>query len=258
VIPLKSGIFNKSVLYILIASSAMSLSSCGLFGSGGDDTDPPISAPTPPPVQVDDPLRVTTEPSDKWTAPEDSKDTAKAPEDSTTLPETTVPEVTTAPGTEPPAVTTAPETEAPLPDGRNMSLSGRINPKDSNNLELHLEWTATQKADSPYATVTVKVYLDSYDIYVGLRDNCIFSINGEEKTFSTDMVSIKSEKLSSTLLYTDVTEILSPKGEKIDVPVFASFYFGNMYGSKKFDWLNVSGTITLKDTNSYSPENPVS
>jgi len=255
VIPLKSGIFNKSVLYILIASSAVSLSSCGLFGSGGDDTDPPISAPTPPSAQLDDPLRVTTEPIDgKWTVEEDTK----APIDFTTLPETTIPEVTTAPETTMPIVTTAPETEEPLPEGRNMSLSGRINPKDSNNLELHLEWTATQKADSPYATVTVKVYLDSYDIYVGLRDNCVFSINGVDKTFSTDMVSIKSEKLSSTLIYTDVSEILSPKGEKIDVPVSASYYFGNIYGSKKYDWLSVSGTITLKDTNSYVPETPVS
>nr|MBQ4318763.1 hypothetical protein [Clostridia bacterium] len=152
-------------------------------------------------------------------------------------------------------------TEPPVEDvnyeGRNMSLSGRINPTDSNNIELHLEWTATQKADSPYATVTVKVFLDCYDIYINSRDNSVISINGEEKTFPTKIISINNNKLNSVELHSESVQILSPLGETVEVPVSAMFYFGGKYGSKTFDWLKVSGTITLKDTSSLVPEKPV-
>ena len=240
------NIFNKISLYILLASTVISFASCGMFGSGGDETDPPISVPKFMPD--DDPLRVTTEPDKTW---EPIETETKAPE--TKAPET-LPPVTTAP------VTKAPETTAPVTviKGRNLSLSGRINPKDSNNIELHIEWTATQKADSPTASVTVKVFLDSYEVYIGARDNCKIILDGDTETFKTGVISRKSSAFQSSMIYSNTYEVLSPAGETVELPVSAEFFFGGKYGSKYFDWIKVDGTITLKDSNSRVPQTPTS
>jgi len=243
------NLFNKSALYIILISTAVSLASCGMFGSNNNETDPPIQVPQFTPD--DDPLRVATEPEATTKEPE-----VITPEDTKT------PEVKPGPAvTKPPVITTAPETTTepvPVIRGRNLSLSGRINPKESNNIELHIEWTATQKADSPNATVTVKVFLDSYEVYIGARDNSKIILNGDTETFNTGIISRKSEKFQSSMIFSNTYEILSPAGETVTLPVSAEYFFGGKYGSKYFDWIKVDGTITLKDANSRVPQAPTS
>ena len=247
--------FNKAALYILPFTLAFSLASCGLFGSGNNETDPPIQVPQFTPD--DDPLRVTTEPDSSWNSPETIGGKETTAPDVVVKPPvvTTAPPVTLPPVTNPPETTTAP---APVIQGRNLSLSGRINPKDSNNIELHIEWTATQKADSPMATLTVKVFLDSYEVYIGARDNSKITLNGKTEVFNTGIISRKSEKFQSSMIYSGTYEVLSPAGETIELPVSAEYFFGGKYGSKYFDWIRVDGTITLKDTNSRVPQAPTS
>ena len=229
---------------MLLVALSLSFASC-------DKAETPNNTPivvTPFAPSEDDPLRVTD------TKP---KETEAAVTTSETIPETTKAEVTTEPETTAPVTEPEPVDPAAGVTGRNLSMSGRINPKGSQNLEIHLEWTATQKADSPYATVTIKVFLDSYDVYIYKRDNCKLTVNGEETIFSTDVIDKSKTNFQSTLLYTKSYQIISPLGKKVEIPVSAAFYYGAAYGKDKFDWLTAEGTITLSDVGSVKPETPL-
>ncbi len=231
------------VCLMLLAGLLLSLLSCGKTENPGSSSIvvTPFSPSDDEPLRVTDTTPRTTEPS--VTTAELVPETTKA--------ETTAPE-TTAPETEP-----EPVDPAAGVIGRNLSMSGRINPKGSHNLEIHLEWTATQKADSPYATVVIKVFLDSYDVYIYKRDDCKLTVNGEETIFSTDIIDKTRTNLQSTELYKKTYQIISPLGERVEIPVSAAFRYGAAYGKDTYDWLTAEGTIVLSDVGSVKPEAPL-
>ena len=217
---------------------------------------------TVPQVSFTDPFGELTVPvtvGDKT----DSKPKTDAPitNDPVTDAPVTVPEVTVpVPGTEPSVTTpevTAPGTDDPevphIPSGGEVVQkedgtivrSGSFIEDNGTALKLIIEWEAEYPADSNIVNFTVKLYLRSYTLDVGARENGVLTINGQEKKFSTAEMHLEENKLYMTLFETRSITIDKTGHSELLMDVSASWHFGGSYSGHSLPDLNVSGQVAI-------------
>lgn len=202
---------------VLLICAVMILSSCSFLKSGHDDDE--ISVISSSDGGFTAPISANTEYQD-----------TKTDEPSVSDPVTI----------EPPQLT------EPIEIGKNLSVSGIIDPNKDELLKLHIEWSAVQTSDTATAKLTVAVYLDSYAIYVSGRKNCKLIINGESAEFSTELISYEGNSRNSVEIFRKEVEILNPADRPVIVDVSAAYYFGGTYGGEAVNWIESSGSILLE------------
>ena len=130
-----------------------------------------------------------------------------------------------------------------------VSAAGSFKSQNDLNLKLRVDWETDYTSGSDFVSVTAKVYLDHYSIYVGARNNGSISIAGDSAAFSTPAIHQEDNIKKATLLATHTVKLPYKTGETISADIFAKWYFGGVYGGKKVEWVEASGKLTFDGSN---------
>ena len=152
--------------------------------------------------------------------------------------------------TEPPVITTGPAVEDD-PDVKTQTLedgtvvkSGTFEEENGTQLHLTVEWEAVYPADSDNVILSVKVYLHSYSLDVGSRENGVISINGQETSFSTKEMHLDNTSHKILLASRSMT-IDKPSGTDLSLDILAKWHFGGTYSGKSLPDLAAEKTIKV-------------
>ena len=151
-------------------------------------------------------------------------------------------------GDEPVVTTTVSTTEKPdpkpdpEPDFEPKTYSGEFISTNAEKLKLLVKWSCVT-SENGGAELTLDVYVQSYSLQVGPRDNGKIIINGESFTFETDGVYIYDNKLTNTLVASEVFTVDSI-ADGIDVEV--RWNAAVKYSKVDIDYLTAKAKLTLE------------
>ena len=151
-------------------------------------------------------------------------------------------------GDEPVVTTTVSTTDKPdpkpdpEPDFEPKTYSGEFISTNAEKLKLLVKWSCVTSEDGG-AELTLDVYVQSYSLQVGPRDNGKIIINGESFTFETDGVYIYDNKLTNTLVASEVFTVDSI-ADGIDVEV--RWNAAVKYSKVDIDYLIAKAKLTLE------------
>lgn len=126
-----------------------------------------------------------------------------------------------------------------------MALSGTIRTNTGAQLDLRIDWAATQSAPGNYSDVTAKVYLEYRAIYVSARSDASVTINGNTLNFSTPAINASSTAKQERLLATHKVRVTHNDSGGKSCAISAGWRFGGTYNGVSIGWLSPSGTATL-------------
>ncbi len=218
---MKKSCFLLTLLCVLLAFSACKTPATP------PDADSTSAQQTPP--QTDpkhDPL------------PDTDTDTTVAPD--------TLPPVTDPPDSDPPVTNPPDDTDPP------------VTPPDIDEDAVHLtlqdgvvEWTARSESGTMLNLValcegsmnadgtmliSVNLFLEHYQIYLGPRSSCRLSIGGNTQIFGTEQIVFEEGKLTKT--YLTSLEVEVDPDESFDIQ--AMLAFNGVYGGVELDLLTIS------------------
>ena len=147
-------------------------------------------------------------------------------------------------GDEPVVTTTVSTTDKPdpKPDFEPKTYSGEFISTNAEKLKLLVKWSCVT-SENGGAELTLDVYVQSYSLQVGPRDNGKIIINGESFTFETDGVYIYDNKLTNTLVASEVFTVDSI-ADGIDVEV--RWNAAVKYSKVDIDYLTAKAKLTLE------------
>lgn len=129
-----------------------------------------------------------------------------------------------------------------------VSAAGSFKSTNDNYLKLRVDWETDYTSENDFVTVTAKVYLEHYSIFIGARNNGSVSINGEAITFSTPAINQEANTKKTPLIATHTVQIPYKPGETINADIYAKWHVSGIFNGKKIDWLEVSGKLTFNDS----------
>lgn len=233
------------LLMILIVSVAAML--LLIYQNGKEPTDvPPVTtteSQTTEPPTTEPPI--TEPPATEPSTTEPPITEPPITEPPITEPPITEPPITEPPITEPP-VTEPPITEPPADDvPDDFSLNKVFRSESGTLLNLRAEVTATA-AGNGKVKVTVSLYLEHYTLYLGRRDGCYLTVDGNKHTFTTDAFNVSNPTSQVTLLASH--EVLCDYGETVSIGAYfpCRCEYGRGENAKKIDALTIDATLTLE------------
>jgi len=130
------------------------------------------------------------------------------------------------------------------------SANGSFKSQNNANIKLRVDWETDYTSGNNFISVTAKVYLEHFSIFVSTRNNGSVSINGNTQVFSTPAIRQTSEVQSATLIATHTVQIPYKSGETVNADIIAKWYFGGVYGGKRVDWIEASAKMALNESTS--------
>lgn len=173
----------------------------------------------------------------------DTTEPITTPKETETAPVTTKPEETVTTPTETEPTTTKPEETETTPASTDP-IRGEIPADPAAKIALSLDWVAEPLSTDRYK-ITVILYLNSYSVFVGERDDGELSIGTNRKSFHSDKIDYEDDKKVKTALTEYTFEHTVSGTDARSLPVSASWYFGGVYAETPVDRLSLDGMIRL-------------
>lgn len=143
-----------------------------------------------------------------------------------------------------PEVTTDGSGDTQPSRGGEIRKSGSFMSENEDKIKLYIEWESVSPVDSNAADVTVRVYLQSYTLNVGERNDGRITFGDTELKFASSAINITEAALTRTLLTEQtLTSVTSADGE-CDLEI--SWHFNGSYSGEKIDYITASDTIKTK------------
>lgn len=127
-------------------------------------------------------------------------------------------------------------------DGDVDASGSFVGDTDNQYLKLLVEWEA--KSVNGGVKLTANVYLRSFRIFMGARNDNQITIGSEKMTFSTPAFEIDSSDAYAKTLLATIEKVLPAGTSSTDITV--DYHYGGNYGGIDFDWITASDTIRLK------------
>lgn len=138
------------------------------------------------------------------------------------------------------------QTEPSEPDG-SLNLSGVISTSTGTPLALIIEWSARRSEKGEPFFVSADVYLEYGRLYMGKKELCSVSINGEAESFVCPAVKEEDEGAHRSLLHSFSKEIEPYDGESFTFEIEANMNVNIFYSGTAIKDLCAKGQVNIND-----------
>ena len=136
-----------------------------------------------------------------------------------------------------------PKPDDPKPDdpsGENTA-SGSFYSTNPDLLKLYIEWESERKDNE--AEITIKVYLESRSLQVGVRNDGIISVGGKSVEYSSPKINISENQKTLTLLTEQKIKLSDLSSNKISLEV--SWHFKGTYSGNPIDYITAAQELEI-------------
>ncbi len=136
-----------------------------------------------------------------------------------------------------------PKPDDPKPDnpsGENTA-SGSFYSTNPDLLKLYIEWESERKDNE--AEITIKVYLESRSLQVGVRNDGIISVGGKSVEYSSPKINIAENQKTLTLLTEQKIKLSDLTSNKISLEV--SWHFKGTYSGNPIDYITAAQELEI-------------
>lgn len=153
-----------------------------------------------------------------------------------------------------PAPTPTPTADAATPSAqpsqsggisRSINSSGSFESNTGTKMVMYVNWTAVSE-NSEDVTLRFDIILSTYTLSVGAH-NGVINVNGVDYAFTSPGISYESEKVKNEAKLASITATVKvPAGEKVSIPVSASWDFFGTYSGKEISQVTAGGSIDIQ------------
>ena len=140
-----------------------------------------------------------------------------------------------------------------------MALSGVIRSNTGTNLNLRIDWSATQNPSANQSTITAKLYLEYKSLTMSsLNDSVLkrnwLEVSGTREEYIRPSVSVTgATSIRSTLLHTVTKTITHASSGSASSLISASMRLGGTYDGVEIGTVTASKTVLLDNIDQSAP-----
>lgn len=128
---------------------------------------------------------------------------------------------------------------------RSINSTGSFESNTGTKMVMYVNWTAVSE-NSEDVTIRFDIILSTYTLSVGAH-NGVINVNGVDYTFTSPGISYESEKVKNEAKLASITATVKvPAGEKVSIPVSASWDFFGTYSGKEISQVTAGGSIDIQ------------